>query len=227
MIQCEHAFYGHFFYCRYPWSRGPSWLETWKSDFPTMPHMFRKSQCAFQLFACFLADDEILDESILRSTVSTFKMSLWRVSKKKYFLSTIAPVLHSLPFPGVHKCVEHYALFRSEAMQVLSLGVSRTRKNCLVQIPGNTTRTTPTIYNPHGQNKNFKHIWKRVLRWMNVFFREIEKISSGLGLTIDFSKGGSGDGSTGLFSELGLRSNALSIRLWLSIPGLLVSESHF
>lgn len=118
---------------------------------------------------------------------------------KKYSMRPIAPVLHSFPFFSVHKNVEPYVLFLFEAIRVLSLAISRTIKEFLIQILGDTTRITSALKGLNGESRIFKQTRKLALRWMIVFLRETHETSSGYGLTIDFSKGDNVGGSTGFF----------------------------
>lgn len=66
-----------------------------------------------------------------------------------------------------------------------------------------TTRTTSALKSLHDQNKNFKQILKLCLRWMNVFLRQTEKISSRYVLAIDILKIDNVDSSTRLISNIG------------------------
>lgn len=72
-------------------------------------------------------------------------------------------VLCSFPFNGIHACAELNKIFRLKPMHVFLLGISEMLKECLVEMLGDSQRTSSVMKNFQVQNRTYHQIERKVM----------------------------------------------------------------
>lgn len=104
---------------------------------------------------CVIQNDEFGSTTkIKRPSLKSCKMLLIRFhagstifEKDPINLSmfSVSPVLHTFTFVGFHSCVYLYVVFGNNPWHCLSLGISRTLKECFIKYLLNTTQTSTAM----------------------------------------------------------------------------------
>lgn len=129
------------------------------------------------------------------------------VAEKKLFnlsMFLIPPVLQTVFLVGVHPRVDICAILRFEPLHSLSLGISRTLKECSIKNLSDETRTCTAMKYKYEKSKSFLAICTRALTSLNQFLCDTKKRTFRNEKRIDFSKGGLSEKSSGIFLESGL-----------------------
>lgn len=84
-------------------------------------------------------------------------------------------VLHTFSTVEAHRSVEIYAVLRLESMHVLSFGVSRLLKKCLINMLSDDMKTVIALRKSDEDSRPFNQNKRIVLSELNKFLRLIAK----------------------------------------------------
>lgn len=116
----------------------------------------------------------------------------------------LVPVLSDFPFSGIDPCVDTYAIFTVGPMHTCWLGISKTLKECATVRLEDRTLSSNAIKSSSGAPRMFFSIRRTILRILNSFLSNVEHISVGYDLHVDFSKHSCSGTISGLFTDSGI-----------------------
>lgn len=117
---------------------------------------------------------------------------------------SVMPVLSSYLFVGIHTFVDIYSIFDLDSMHVLSIGIRRLLKACLVTVPREPERKTSVLRTKSGSCRPFELVKRSVLYCLKRFVTKVSFASPGLGLDFGSVHGTVVSRNNGLFCAQGL-----------------------
>lgn len=97
------------------------------------------------------------------------------------------PVLPYFSFFGTYSDFDIYALFDVDPMHILSLGICRLLKECLLTKLGDVERTPVDIKTELGSSKTFKYVKRFVLQCLNKILKKVSRVTPGHVLEISLT----------------------------------------
>lgn len=89
-------------------------------------------------------------------------------------------------------------------MHVLSLGISKMLKECMIKILGNQHRISTSMKSLRGHSKAYSQIKNHAPSCQNIFVKDAGTLLSGGGVRSDFSNGQKSSFMSGLFTKNGM-----------------------
>lgn len=90
---------------------------------------------------------------------------------QELLMLSVIRILHLFSLVGVHSSVAIYVIFMFNPMHVLSLGISRLFKECLINVLDDTEATINTFKSKSDTLESFKQVEIYVLSKVNIFLK--------------------------------------------------------